>query len=65
MNTDTFNNLKVGDKVKCVNSKGWARFAEGEVYTVTEVWLPEGVDLDGECVSSFFKEDFEIIKEAK
>lgn len=65
MNTDTFNNLKVGDKVRCVNSKGWARFVEGEVYTVTEVWLPRGVDLGDDCVAHYFMEDFEIVEEVE
>lgn len=66
MNIDTFNNLEVGDKVRCVNSEGWGEsFEEGEVYTVTDAWLPEGVDLDDCSVSSSFMADFEIIKEAK
>lgn len=66
MNIDTFNNLKVGDKVRCVNSEGWEEsFEEGEVYTVTAAWSPYRKNFNHTPVSFHFTEDFEIIEEAK
>lgn len=60
-----FDNLKVGDKLVCVNSEGWATFEKGGVYTVTELW--EGwdvnIDLDNIPVACEFAEDFELYEE--
>lgn len=61
-----FDNLKVGDKLICVNSEGWDGFEKGGVYTVTEVW--EGwrgvnINLDDSPVACQFAEDFELYEE--
>lgn len=55
----SFKGLKVGDKLRCINSEGWNKFKEGGVYIVTDVWQL-GIDLDGQPVSSDFCSDFEF-----
>ena len=61
----SFDDLKVGDKLICVNSEGWASFEKGGVYTVTDLWggLDSNIDLDGRSVACEFAEDFELYEE--
>ena len=60
-----FDDLKVGDKLVCVNSEGWGSFKKGEVYTVTELWgaWDSNISLDRLPVACEFAEDFELYEE--
>lgn len=60
-----FDDLKVGDKLKCVNNKGWASFTKGCVYEVTEVWgkFDININLDNVPVACEYSKDFEKVKE--
>lgn len=60
-----FDNLKVGDKLICVNSEGWDGFEKGDVYTVTELWgaWDTNIVLDNINVACEFAEDFELYEE--
>lgn len=58
----TIREAVVGDKFKCVNGSGWGFWEEGDVLVVTELWLPEGVDLNGKPAATLFAQDFEFVE---
>lgn len=60
-----FDNLKVGDKLICVNDEDWGSFKKGGVYTVTEVWggWDVNIDLDNNPVACEFAGDFVLYEE--
>lgn len=60
-----FRDLKVGDKLVCVNEEGWEeKFEKGGVYVVTRICdiIPGFIELDGTTVSPRHSEDFEPYK---
>lgn len=60
-----FDNLKVGDKLICVDDEGWSSFKAGGVYTVTKLWggWDNNIDLDNIPVACECAEDFELYEE--
>lgn len=65
---ESFDGLKLGDTLKCINDEDWVYFTEGSVYTVTDIWESRGffgkagvnIDLDGRPVACEFCSDFEL-----
>lgn len=61
MKRSEFLELRKGEKVRCINSEGWASFTAGGIYEVTSVWAL-GVDIDGKPAAALFSEDFEKVE---